>query len=159
MSLHTRRNARARVISFDTNILVYAADNTAGERHAIAVDLIERALRHGSCVQTLQSLAEFFNVVTRKAGVAPKAAAAFVKGWQAVLPVEPSTADDLDRAIAAVREHRLAFWDAMLWATARRIGVHALISEDFQNGRILDGVRFINPFSVQNANLIEQLLT
>ena len=147
------------MISFDTNILVYAADLAGGERHDHAADLVERAMRLQNCTQTLQSFCEFFNVVTRKAGVTPDAAAAFVAGWQAVLAVEPSTPADLDRAIAATREHRLQFWDAMLWATARRIGVHVLISEDFQNGRILDGVRFINPFSVQNANLIEQLLT
>jgi predicted nucleic acid-binding protein len=146
------------VISFDSNVLVYAADNTAGERHATAADLIERSIRHGGCVQTLQSFAEFFSAVTRKAGVAADVAAAFIKGWQAVLPVETSTRADLDEAIPAAREHRLAFWDAMLWATARRIGVRVLISEDFQDGRILDGVRFVDPFSVRNANLIAQLL-
>ena len=59
------------MISFDTNILVYAADNTAGERHARAADLIERSIRHGGCVQTPQALAEFFSVVTRKASIAP----------------------------------------------------------------------------------------
>ena len=55
------------MISFDSNILVYAPDRTAGERHGAAVDLIERSIRRGNCIQTLQSLCEFFNVVTRKA--------------------------------------------------------------------------------------------
>ena len=146
------------MISFDTNILVYAADNTAGERHAIAADLIERAIMHGGCVQTLQSLAEFFSVVTRKASIAPDVAATFIKGWQAVLPVEVSTRADLDQAMQAAHEHHLAFWDAMLWATARRVGVRVLISEDFQDGRILDGVRFVDPFAARNANFVEQLL-
>jgi len=58
----------------------------------------------------------------------------------------------------AAREHRLSFWDAMLWATARRIGVRVFISEDFQDGRILDGVRFVDPCAVRNANFIAQLL-
>ena len=102
------------MISFDTNILVYAVDNAAGERHAIAADLIERSIRHGGGVQTLQSFAEFFSVVTRRASIAPNLAATFIKGWQAVLPVEASTPDDLDQAIQAAREHRLAFRDAML---------------------------------------------
>ena len=146
------------MISFDTNILVYAADNMAGERHAIAADLMERSIRHGGCVQTLQSLAEFFSVVTRKASIAPDVAASFIKGWQAVLPIEASTPADLDLAMQAARDHSLAFWDAMLWATARRIGVRVLISEDFQDGRILDGVRFIDPFASQNSPFIEQLL-
>jgi predicted nucleic acid-binding protein len=146
------------VISFDTNILVYAVDNTAGGRHAIAADLIERSIRHGGCVQTLQSLTEFFSAVTRKASIAPDVAASFIKGWQAVLPIEASTPADLDRAMQAAGDHSLAFWDAMLWATARRIGVRVLISEDFQDGRILDGVRFIDPFASQNSTFIEQLL-
>jgi len=77
------------VISFDTNILVYAVDNTAGERHAIAADLIERSIRHGGCVQTLQSLAEFFSAVTRKASIAPDLAATFIKGWQATSKIWP----------------------------------------------------------------------
>jgi predicted nucleic acid-binding protein len=146
------------VISFDTGILVYAADNTAGERHTIAAYLIERSIHRGGCVQTLQCLTEFFAVVTRKASIAPATAAAFVKGWQTVLPVEESIPADLDDAMQAVHEHQLAFWDAMLWATARRIGVRVLISEDFQDGRILDGVRFIDPFAVRNASILKRLL-
>jgi len=46
----------------------------------------------------------------------------------------------------------------MLWATARRISVRVFISEDFQDGRILDGVRFVDPCAVRNANFIAQLL-
>jgi predicted nucleic acid-binding protein len=146
------------VISFDTNILVYAADKTAGERHTISAGLIERSIRQGSCVQTLQSFAEFFAVVTRKANIAPDIAATFVRGWQAVVPVEASIPADLDEAMQAVREHRIAFWDALLWATARRIGVRVLISEDFQDGRILSGVRFIDPFAARNASILDRLL-
>lgn len=146
------------MISFDTNILVYAADNTAGERHLRAVDLIERSIRHGGCIQTMQSLAEFFSVVTRKAGIAPTVAASFTRGWLAVTPTEASTLADLDDAMRAVSEHHLPFRDAMLWATARRIGVRALITEDFQDGQMLAGVRFINPFAVGNSAIIDQLL-
>jgi predicted nucleic acid-binding protein len=145
------------VISFDSNILVYAADNSAGERHVRAADLIARSIRCGNCVQTLQSLAEFFSVVTRKTGI-PAAAAAFVEGWTAVALVEAGTAADLSDSIRAVRDHHLAFWDAMLWATIRRLGVHILITEDFQDGRMLDGVRFVDPFAIRNAAFIDQLL-
>jgi predicted nucleic acid-binding protein len=98
------------------------------------------------------------SVVTRKSGIAPEAAAAFVQGWQAVMLAEASTAAGLGAAMWAVGEHRLAFWDAMLWATARRTGVRILISEDFQDGRMLDGVRFIDPFAAHNSALLELLL-
>lgn len=146
------------MISFDTNILVYAADRDAGERHRIAGDLIERAMRLGNCVQTLQSLCEFFSVVTRKCGIAPAAAAAFIDSWRAVLLIEPSIASDLDEAMRATREHSLAFWDALLWATARRAGVRAIVSEDFQDGRVIEGVHILDPFAGRNASLIEKIL-
>src|SRR5437667_9747544 len=95
------------MISFDTNILVYAADREAGERHHRAAKLIERAITRGNCIQTLQSFCEFFNVVTRKSGVEPGAAAAFIEGWRAVLAVEAATGADLAEAIRGVQEHRL----------------------------------------------------
>ncbi len=41
------------MISFDTNILVYAADSEAGERRHRAAKLIERAITQGNCIQSL----------------------------------------------------------------------------------------------------------
>jgi predicted nucleic acid-binding protein len=147
------------MISFDTNILVYAADRAAGERHDTAVDLLERSILRGNCIQTLQSLCEFFSVVTRKAGIEADAAAAFVGGWRSVMLVEAATPGDLDEAIRAVGAYRIGFWDAMLWATARRAGVSILLSEDFQDGQTIEGVRILNPFVPRNAAQIERSLT
>jgi predicted nucleic acid-binding protein len=58
----------------------------------------------------------------------------------------------------AVREYQLPFWDALLWATARRAGVAVLVSEDFQDGRVVEGVRFANPFVPENAAVISAAL-
>ncbi|MEJ0071427.1 MAG: hypothetical protein WDO24_24820 [Pseudomonadota bacterium] len=33
-----------------------------------------------------------------------------------------------------------------------------LISEDFQDGRTLDGVRFVNPFNPTNDELVDTIL-
>jgi len=146
------------MISFDSNILVYTADSVAGERHRIAVDLLERSIRRGNCIQTLQSFCEFFNVVTRKSGIETAAAAAFVDGWRAVVLVEAATVDDLGDAMRAAAVYRIGFWDAMLWATARRTGVRTLFSEDFQDGQVIEGVRILNPFAAHNAQTIERTL-
>src|SRR5213080_4644937 len=67
----------------------------AGERHEHAADLLGRAMRLRNCIQTLQSFCEFFNVVTRKAGIQPAAAAEFVDTWSAAMPVENATLPDL----------------------------------------------------------------
>jgi predicted nucleic acid-binding protein len=146
------------VISFDSNILVYAADRDAGERHETAVDLPERSIRRGNCIQTLQSFCEFFSVVTRKSEIEASAAAAFVEGWRSVVLVEAAIPDDMSQAIRAVAVYRIGFWDAMLWATVRRAGAQTLFGEDFQDGQTIEGVSFLNPFSPNNASRVEQTL-
>jgi predicted nucleic acid-binding protein len=57
-----------------------------------------------------------------------------------------------------VNRHGLAFWDAMLWATARDAGCQLILSEDFQDRRTLEGVTFLNPFTARNSDLIERAL-
>ena len=54
-----------RRFTLDTNLLVYAVDRDAGERHHRAIDIVDRAVDQ-DCVLTLQVLAEFFHAVTRK---------------------------------------------------------------------------------------------
>lgn len=146
------------MISFDTNILVYAAAEAEDERHRRAIALVGQATSAQRCIQTLQSLAEFYNAATRRTGIAPDRAAEIVAGWRRVVPVEAANLADLDHAMRAVREYRLSFWDALLWATVRRIGVTVLVSEDFQDGRIIEGVRIVNPFAPDNAAVIDEAL-
>jgi predicted nucleic acid-binding protein len=63
--------------------------------------------------------------------------------------------DDLSAALHAVKNHRLAFRDAMLWGAAQRAGVRHLLTEDLQDGFELAGVRFVNPFEAANNRLID----
>ncbi|MFZ2005297.1 MAG: PIN domain-containing protein [Stellaceae bacterium] len=146
------------MISFDANVLIYAADRDAGLRHEQAAALVERAMRMGNCTQTLQSFAEFYNVLTRKLRVAPERAEAYVGSWRAFFPVEAASLADLYHAMRATRDYGLSFWDALLWATARRIGISVLVSEDFQDGRSIEGVRIANPFVAGNSAVIEAAL-
>ena len=50
-------------------------------------------------------------------------------------------------AARSVRTHELAYYDTQVWATARFNQIPINSSKDFQDGRILEGVRFTNPFS------------
>ena len=143
--------------SLDTNILVYAIDRDAGERHERSRELIGRAARR-DCVLTVQALGEFFHATTRKNLLEAARARAFVRDWLDVFPVTAADDTALVDAMEAVEEHRLSFWDAMLWATARRIGCSAILSEDMQDGRRLSGVAIINPFAADAADRLAALL-
>ena len=146
------------MVSFDTNILIYATAPQAPEKGRRARDLVTRGLRSTGTILLLQTLGEFSHVALRKGGIRVDAVLHLIEAWRALLPVYPAEEADLVPALEAVRDHGLSFWDAMLWASARRLGVRHLLTEDLQDGRTLDGVRFINPFSPANNALIARLL-
>ncbi len=144
-------------LSFDTNVLVYAVDAAAGPRHVRAADLLERAA-WADCVLTLQTLGEFFNVLTRKGRRPPAEARTFIDAWRRVFPVHAADEDTLAEAMASAERHNLPFWDAMIWATVRRAGCRLLLSEDFQDGWSLGGVTVLNPFAPANAVALDAAL-
>lgn len=146
------------MISFDTNVLVYATASISDVKVTRARDLIARAMRAASSVLLLQTLAEFSNVAIRKAKIPVADIRRTIDAWRAVLPVQAAADSDLVAALEAVSKHRMAFWDAMLWASAQRAGVRQLLTEDLQDGFVLQGVTFINPFERKNDQLIDEIL-
>ncbi len=146
------------MVSFDTNILVYATASISDEKVTRARDLLAQAMRAATSILLLQTLAEFSNVAVRKARIPAIAVKTTIEAWVAVLPVQAANESDLLSALEVVRAHRLPFWDAMLWASAQRAGVRYLLSEDFQDGFVLRGVTFVNPFKRENNQLIDKLL-
>ena len=146
------------MISFDTNLLVYATLPAPRAKAKQARDLIVRGMRAGSSILLLQTLAEFRSVAIRKAGIPIDRIKTTIDAWRAVLPVQAPDDSDLNAALDVVKAHRLGFWDAMLWASAQRAGVRHLLTEDLQDGFVLQGVTFVNPFESANDGLIGQIL-
>jgi predicted nucleic acid-binding protein len=60
-------------------------------------------------------------------------------------------------AAQAVARHKLSFWDAQIWAAAKLNNIPVVLSEDFNTGSILQGVRFLNPFASEFR--VDRLLT
>jgi predicted nucleic acid-binding protein len=145
-------------ICFDTNVLAYAVDATAGPRHGQAVEIVRAVTESRRAILILQTAAEFYAVATRKLETTPDNARSFLARLRAVLPVHGAADADLDKAMAAAEQHRLPFWDALLWATADRVGVRYLLTEDFQDGRTLGGVTFVDPFKGANERLLAEIL-
>jgi len=49
-------------------------------------------------------------------------------------------------AVRGFRLHRLSYYDAQIWATAKLHQVGMILTEDFTHDRVVEGVRFVNPF-------------
>jgi predicted nucleic acid-binding protein len=148
----------AERFSLDTNILVYAADKLAGDKHHRAVDLLFAAAAL-DCVLTVQCLAEFFHAVTRKAALPVRAAAALVEDWRIQFPVVAADGAALSAALDQVARRRLGFWDALLLETARAAGCKILLSEDFQHGRSYGGLLVLDPLRVPVPAQLARLLS
>jgi len=132
--------------TFDTNILFYALDSEAGVKHRVASALLGSA-DYERALLLLQSLGELCNAVRRKCPAKLELAFEFATQNARMFNVAHALPADLGVAIEAVRDHKIPFWDAMLWATARRAGCTLLLSEDLQDGQILGGVTIRNPFA------------
>ena len=131
---------------FDTNIFVYADDESAPAKQDRAIQLIANARRSGALVVSLQVMQEYFAVVTRKLGVD---AALAQRKVELLARTRVVRFDETD-VIAAIELHRLtriSFWDAMIVHAARMAGADVLYSEGLQAGAIIGGVRVENPFA------------
>jgi predicted nucleic acid-binding protein len=95
----------------------------------------------------VQCLSEFVNVLIAKRHIPVEQAMAQVEKWYYLFPVFNLTPQIVLEAARGVRDHRLSFYDAQIWAAARLNQVPVVFSEDFQDGQILEGVRFADPFA------------
>ena len=139
------------LVTFDSNILVYAAQ--AGDpRQEAALEML-RLAAGGRCLLTLQALGEFFFAATRKMLATRPEAAAQVRRWLAIFP-SPATASAtaVVAAMDAVAEGRFAYWDALLLATAAEAGCRAAISEDMGDGATLGSIRVVPAFAGHQVN-------
>ncbi len=142
--------------TFDTNILFYALDPDASEKHRAAQRLIASADPERAVV-LLQTLGELCNSVRKKLPSLAENAIRWVQRSMVLFDIKSATPADLNDAILAQQQHKLPFWDAMLWATARRAGCTLILTEDLQDGRTLGGVTFRNPFQLSQPQLAELL--
>jgi predicted nucleic acid-binding protein len=138
-------NGDSRRFTLDTNLLVYSVDITAGVRHELALELVDRATEH-DCVLTLQALSEFYAVVTRKGMARPPEAAAQAENWLGAFPCAPASPSAVRTALSDAAAGRASYWDALLIATAAEAGCRVILTEDLADGSNLGGVHIHNPF-------------
>jgi predicted nucleic acid-binding protein len=133
----------------DTNVLVYAYDPTERAKRERAITVLECLGARQLGALSAQILGEFFVTVTRKIPLPFTEAAAErsvtndVRSWLVydlteLVVLEP---------VRGPQRYRLLYWDSLIWATAKLNGVPNVLSEDFSDGALLEGVHFLNPFA------------
>jgi predicted nucleic acid-binding protein len=131
----------------DTNVLVYAYDVTAGDKHSHARALAEELWDNREGCLSIQVLQEFFVTTTRKIPKPLEAlAAARIIDDLAHWHVHAPAASDVLAAIDIHQRTGASFWDAMILRSAKELGCGTLHSEDLNPGQEYEGVQVSNPF-------------
>jgi len=143
--------------TLDSNILVYAVDVDATDKHRIANDLLIRAPK-ADAVLTAQALAEFLAVIRRKYPRHFEDALEYAESWSVLFPVAHTTWVEIAAAARLSRDHGLQIWDCIIWQAARSLGASIFVSEDLQDGFSTGGMTVLNPFNPRNAEALAALL-
>ncbi len=133
-------------IFVDTNILVYAHDLSAGDRHAKASAVIESLWEAATGITSTQVLQEFYVTVTRKIKnpLTPAEAREIIRNYLA-WPVQINDPETTIRASEIEEKNSLSFWDALIVAAALRLQAQKIITEDLNHGQIIEGILVENP--------------
>jgi predicted nucleic acid-binding protein len=125
----------------DTNVLIYATLSDDRRRFEA-----ERLLEAGGTI-SVQVLNEFVNVARGKLGRSwtnVEATLALVKSK--INRVRAITLATHERGVRLARDHGLSFYDALIVAAALESGCDAVLTEDMQDGRVIEGLTIRNPF-------------
>jgi predicted nucleic acid-binding protein len=131
----------------DTNILVYAYDASAGNKHDIAKKIVTELWNSGLGCLSTQVLQEFFVTITKKIQKPLNNASAYelikdLLKWDVII----NTGQCILDGIELQKKYKYSFWDSMIIQAAVKSKSDILLSEDLSNGQIVDGVEIRNPF-------------
>ena len=131
----------------DTNILIYAHDRSAGQKHVRARHLISDLWQSGEGCLSIQVLQEFYVNVTQKVAkpMTPDVATRIVADLSVWHVHRPGVEDVLD-AIQLQGRYRISFWDAMIVTSAIQLECQQICSEDLNEGPTYDTATVANPF-------------
>ncbi len=133
----------------DTNVLIYSYDTVTTFKRQRALDVLTGLDAGRAGAVSAQVLGEFYHVATRRMASRLSPAEAertinrFLRSWV----VYDISGWAVGEAVQASSHYQMSYWDALIWATAKLNRVPTVLSEDFQHGRLLEGVRFVNPFA------------
>lgn len=140
----------------DTNILIYALDPGEPLKRTASADLLRRTISSRTLTLSPQSLNECYRVLTQRRRVMPVEEARSYVRLLAPWAIAPLDAATTERAWQVQDKAGLSWWDALMVAAALRAECRLFVSEDMQDGALIDGMRIANPFTAQFEVLLRR---
>ena len=131
---------------FDTIMVVYAATNHEPQKGDIARELIQHALQvNHDGVISVQVMTEFANVMKTRFNATATEIDEWVSQFYPLLVTEV-TMDVVRNALYVKEEYGIQFYDALIVATAEKLGCHEIVTEDLNPDQTYRGMAVVNPF-------------
>ena len=132
----------------DTNILVYAHDLDAGAKYEQAAALVSDLWESRNGFLSTQVLQEFYVTLTRKVSsplskLEARKLLQKYSNWNVVLN-DPSM---ISQASEIEESYNISFWDALIVSAAYSQNVPTILTEDLNQGQIIEGILIKNPFT------------
>jgi predicted nucleic acid-binding protein len=139
----------------DSNVLLYAHDVNDALREAAAKAWLEALAHHQAGQINLQVLNELAAVLLRKRWLAtPDRAFAVVDNY-AAFGDKPVSRAEVKLARHLHSRAGYSWWDCILLASALELGCSHFLSEDLQDGQVIDGLTIIDPFRHEPADFFD----
>ncbi|MCX5495194.1 PIN domain-containing protein [Kaistia dalseonensis] len=133
---------------------MYSRDQRTPDKASRSVDWLRTLRNQDGLVLSPQVLNEAFSVSGLKfRDVASSEVAEWIRHLQpyCTAPLDSRT---VGLALDLHQEHRLAWWDCPIVASAIMAGCVYLLSEDMQHQQLIRTVRVINPFRVAPSDIL-----
>ena len=131
----------------DTNILVYAHDLDASNKHDKAAEIVSQLWESRNGVLSTQVLQEFYVTLTRKVSstlskLEARKLLQKYSHWHVVL-TDPSI---IIQASEIEESNNISFLDALIVSVAYSQNVPTILTENLNHGQMIEGIFIENPF-------------
>jgi len=124
---------------FDTNVILYAFDNSDDNKYSKAIACLDK---YEPIIST-QVIREFANVIIKKKifslSVLKEDLTALHHSFEIV-------EENVLKAVDIHSRYKYSFYDSLIIASALKAGCSILFSEDMQDGQIIEDIKIMNPF-------------
>jgi predicted nucleic acid-binding protein len=134
-------------VFLDANILIYAHDRDAGEKHAIALEIVKDLWEKREGVLSNQILQELYVGLTKKIlkTIARSEARELLRAY-ICWSIKEITPLSIIRATEIEEKYGISFWDALVIVAAYEAKCEKILTEDLNSGQVIEGVLIENPF-------------
>ena len=128
----------------DTNILVYAEASDEPDKQRAALALLKHLFESATGVLSTQVLKEYCNVALKKLKLPPEHIWAQLDLYELfeIVQVTPAI---IRSGLQLHQTRSLAFYDALVLASAQAAGCSVLYTEDMNTNEVVGSVRIVNP--------------